>query len=309
METKKIAIACFVGGVLCSSVALIFSPGYWWLGLLAGFAGGHLSYEFREVLKAIPVAFRSAGSQCSTVCGFLRRIWGEARTSINSKCPFLHLTMLLNLPIMCFIFFYLSSYVVAESDVEGLSFRRVVFYGIWLFLIITAYGYGGVYFVLCLLADIGAKKWEKCYWLPLAFESSEDKEKTLTKLKAKGFSEKPLTYTNVCRWVAEGLGITVRFFVWTFWKELVVGTWKVLFFIGLFFWCLFRIIHSEKRVLCGIDGTLGGMISYVWLISPSALFAEQVLLVVFGGLLGAAFGVVNWEVVSIRVLKVATKGA
>jgi len=60
VETKKIAIACFVGGVLFCVAALLFSPTYWWLGLIAGFAGGYISYEFRDVLKAIPVALQAA---------------------------------------------------------------------------------------------------------------------------------------------------------------------------------------------------------------------------------------------------------
>ena len=56
METKKIAVACFIGGVLCCAVALMFAPVYWWFGLIAGMAGGYISYEFRKVLVAIPIA-------------------------------------------------------------------------------------------------------------------------------------------------------------------------------------------------------------------------------------------------------------
>jgi hypothetical protein len=34
-------------------------------------------------------------------------------------------------------------------------------------------------------------------------------------------------------------------------------------------------------------------------------FPEQVMFVVFGGLLGAAFGVADWEIFSKRILRVA----
>ncbi len=47
METRKIAIVCFIGVVLCSAVALLVAPAFWWFGLLAGLAGGYISYEFR----------------------------------------------------------------------------------------------------------------------------------------------------------------------------------------------------------------------------------------------------------------------
>jgi hypothetical protein len=56
METRKIAVSCFIGGVLCGAVAMLFAPAYWWLGLIAGFAGGYISYEFKAVVQAIPEA-------------------------------------------------------------------------------------------------------------------------------------------------------------------------------------------------------------------------------------------------------------
>jgi hypothetical protein len=75
-------------------------------------------------------------------------------------------------------------------------------------------------------------------------------------------------------------------------------------------WYLFRLIHSEKRVLCAIDGTLGGAVSYIWLASATMTLVEQAMLVLFGGLLGAAIGVVNWELISKRIFQVhlSTKG-
>jgi hypothetical protein len=85
---------------------------------------------------------------------------------------------------------------------------------------------------------------------------------------------------------------------------VLVVVWELLCFIPRFVWYLFKFIHSEKRVLCGIDGTLGGTISYACFTSTSMPFAEQVLLAVFGGLLGAVIGVANWEIVSKRILHV-----
>ena len=59
-ETKKIGLACFIGGFLGSLVALLVAPTFWWLGLVAGFATGYVSHEFRSVLRAIPTAWEVA---------------------------------------------------------------------------------------------------------------------------------------------------------------------------------------------------------------------------------------------------------
>lgn len=295
--TKKIAIACFVGGVLCSSVALVFTPDYWWLGLLAGFAGGYLGYEFREACKAIPVALRATRNGGTVAWdGAVDRV----REWRSHDHPFAYTGVFLVLPLTIWFAPSFVDFVLGSGSL-GIGITVAV---VFLPLALVEIGYVLV-LPIVFLAFIGARLGERCYWRP--FISEYDQVEHAAMLSARGYCEKPLTYGNVLRWAAEGLGITALFFVWTLWKYLAIRVWQCVYFACRFLWHLFRLIHSEKRVLCGIDGTLGGMISYVWLISPSALFAEQVLLVLFGGLLGAAFGVVNWEIVSIRVLKVATK--
>lgn len=55
----KIAISCFAGATLGALVALQFSPWFWWLGLMVGFAVGYLSYEFKVVIQAIKKAWQA----------------------------------------------------------------------------------------------------------------------------------------------------------------------------------------------------------------------------------------------------------
>jgi hypothetical protein len=79
-EMWKIALACFIGGVICTAVALLVAPAFWWLGIIAGFCAGYLAYEFGEVLRAIPIAF-SATSK-----GFDEfRKWSERRVSATKE--------------------------------------------------------------------------------------------------------------------------------------------------------------------------------------------------------------------------------
>jgi len=59
----------------------------------------------------------------------------------------------------------------------------------------------------------------------------------------------------------------------------------------LFVWTVFKFIHSEERVLCAFDAAVGAGIGYAY---HNALI---------GMLAGGIFGVLNYEIVSKRVLK------
>lgn len=62
-------------------------------------------------------------------------------------------------------------------------------------------------------------------------------------------------------------------------------------FIGRFAWNWFKLVHSDIRLLCGVDAAIGACIGY---------FTANALL---GALVGGAFGVLNYELMSKRVLK------
>ncbi len=267
METKKIAVACFIGGVLCCAVALMFAPVYWWFGLIAGMAGGYISYEFREARKTIPIALRAAGRE-SVV------IWedaiAQAREWFSEPHPFFYSSAI----IAVLMFFLLPP----RMDTKEITISQLFVMGA-LFIEIQ------IWATICvgLFTFIGMTNQES--------EAEESQRKLLS-------------YQDFTRWFAKGLGLTILFFVWTLWKYLVIAAWAAIRFFGEFAWHLFKLIHSEKRVLCALDGTLGGATSYIWFASATMSFPEQVVFVVFGGLLGAAFGVANWEIVSKGILRV-----
>ena len=73
-KTLKIGLACFIGGITTTGIALLVAPAFWWLGLIAGFPAGYLAYEFREVVRAVPPAFK-ASAEAMGVFGGVFRIW------------------------------------------------------------------------------------------------------------------------------------------------------------------------------------------------------------------------------------------
>jgi hypothetical protein len=302
METKKIAVACFAGGALCCAVALVAAPVLWWLGILAGFAGGYISYEFREVLRAIPVALRAARRGSA-------KAWdgaiAEAREFFSEPHPLIYPAVAVMTPFYLWAMRFLGLELIKPSPdghviLFALSMFLVAFAAVALFFEMTLCVLGP----LTLLAFIGARFGEKRFWLP-HLASSDDAEKTTKRLEGKGLQSEPLTYRNVGRWIAKGSGLTVLFFVWTLWKHLVIASWNLLCYLGRFAWHLVELIHSKERLLCGIDGAISGAIAYFLFATPHMSLVAKGATVFFGGLIGAALGVLNYEVVSKRILHVA----
>lgn len=303
METKKIAVACFIGGALCSAVELMFAPVYyWWFGLIAGMAGGYISYEFREVCKAIPIAL------CAVGRGSVNEwdsVIAEAKAWLSKPHPFFYPAAIAITPLFVWATHHLCPHVTGLLK-EGPLPIAIIF--LLSFFVAVVMGFVILAWIVIVpfftLAFIGARVGERCYWQPFVTIEEKSWEIHIQELNNRKYSEKPLTYLNVLHWVIVGIIITIRFFAWTLWKYLAIGAWATLCFFGRFAWHLFKLIHSKKRVLCAIDGTLGGAVSYIWLASSVMSFPEQVMLVIFGGLLGAAFGMANWEIVSKRILRV-----
>lgn len=68
-------------------------------------------------------------------------------------------------------------------------------------------------------------------------------------------------------------------------------------FVGKFFSKFFRLIHSEIRLLCLVDASIGALIGYFY---GSSLI---------GTLAGGILGLVNFELLSIRILKLVPVSA
>lgn len=284
MEAKKIAVACFVGGATCSAVALMVAPFFWWLGLIAGMAGGYISYEFREFMAAIPVAFHRA-RRASASTG--NTLWNDGKKWLSRPHPFLLFATLVGFTTAALVLW--PSF---QGSLETPAYSTF-FTTSWFFML-------SIIFVqiasvpVTLFAFIGARYGEKCYWWPFLFTTGEDAPE-VAEIEKEGLVRKPLTYGNVLRWMMKGVGLTLIFFGWTIWKYLGIGVWKLLGFLVRFGWHLFKLVHSSKRVLCALDGTLGGAVTFLWLAPYAATLDEKAIVVVFGGLIGAVLGVVHWK--------------
>ena len=243
METRKIAGACFIGGALCALVALALSPNFWWLGALAGLSGGYLGYEFRETLRAIPVAWQETTGKGANTFNAVR-CW--LKDFLQEKHPFIYYAALLALPAM--------GWWWGLGD-GGLGQRLVTILGAPFYYTEMVVLVGTV---LRILVVLGSRR-EEWYW-PFSPSSlgSDRTWQAIQKdlLQAKGFVEKPLTYRNFWGCLAIGAGVVLIAIFWTWWTKALQG-------LVVFSWNLIRLIHSQERYLCAIYGTLGGLTSYL----------------------------------------------
>ena len=289
-KLRKIAFACFIGGALCVAVSVMVTPAFWWLALAAGMVGGYLSYEFKEVLRAIPTALqRTAEAWEKNLAKYC-----EWRTKAQ---PFLLLPVIIGTPVCVWIMWLLCPLFTCNWAEPSLIY--VIEYDFMVLCVFFAV-HCVILGLFVFLSYLGAIVSEHCYWKPSYLDIEwPEREQTLIR---DGYQLMPVTYRNTARWFAKGILLVAWFFIWPLWKHLVIGIWRAICFLARFGWHLFRLIHSKERVLCAIDGTIGGVIVYLWFASGVESLPGQIILVFFGGLLGAGLGVANYEIVSKRVL-------
>jgi len=328
-ETMKIGLACFVGGAVCTAVALLVLPALWWLGMLAGFAAGYLAYEFREVLQAVPKAARAArqGLFCG-FSGFAEGLVFIKNWFAKSEHPFFFGAILCTL--ICSVIYMEFGPVLPIN--MGVN---VLFFSVSIGAALAVFGF---VMYLCLFYQpvwLGAYEVEKKFWSGSYLNNLSEycyfydndgyacfkKDRTKREeLLCFGRTEAPLTYPNVGRWFVKGVAFGLCFLFWRipvrlaslFYDPFLVTLFQMLRifvlelpkFVYRFVRFLVLYIHSSKRLLCGVDGALGGSLTALWALHQPELVASSLLLVVCcGGILGATLGVVNYRVVSPRLAK------
>ena len=99
MTSKKYFIAITIGGIIGAAIALCIAPITLWkvlLGTLTGFAAVYMSYEFREVRRKAPIAWRKATEGLS-----IR--WGRIYNWIKKPHPYLYPTIGIYIILLCII--------------------------------------------------------------------------------------------------------------------------------------------------------------------------------------------------------------
>ena len=270
-RSLKVMFACALGAALGTFVALAVNSYFWWLGLPVGFIIGYLAYEFETVIAATKTVSRKT---------FGWRPDAELWKAYIKAC--------------------LASWLVTLTYGFGLAIPTTLL--ITLLILLTTGGMGetsitqGVtenFLEVCDLFLGILMVWSLLCWLfggiPAAIEMTiltmaRDRSERLNDLEK---ARKDLLLWNPIR----VYGYLVPKGIWWTAVRLPSGVKTT----GRFAWLIFCEIHSDVRLLCGLDAAIGAACGY---------FAGSVLI---GLISGGVMGLVNFEVVSKRVLKLVPK--
>lgn len=255
----RVFLACFIGAFIGTLIA-IRSGIFWWAGLLIGGLAGYLSYEFKAVVIAVKEAMRDIRRElpgAAKTIGFY--FFAILMVFANGIIP--TLLSLWNVKKVDEDFSYIL--FAASSLMLGIFISFLIFICLAFssslkggeseeFEIEKKWGRGVVFFVF--FTPIGI-------YLILPFLSLRWALKTT-----------PKAIILLLRWIPKIM------------SESIVEEWQVIKKV-------FITIHSEVRLLCGVDAMLGAFVGY--------LFWNPLL----GALAGGMLGVANYYLISIKLLK------
>lgn len=251
-RSVNIFLASALGGAVGTLVALELNAVLWWLGMLAGGVVGYFSYEWKRVLAAVPAAYRAASG------------WQRQPSYGKAVLVYFRGTVVIWSWLVCggVAFDLLSMSLKVDKPVSGLLLGIGVTTLISLFL----------FLITCLML---------C-------SSSERMLAQVVLSESQGFPEQ-------WRYLAPYV------LVWTLPRFLIVSTFRLIVWIPRairtgfavafrFGWQLFLRIHSEERLICGVDAALGAAAGY---------FAGSALI---GAVAGGLIGLLNYRLVTLRWL-------
>ena len=281
---SKIFGACSLGAVIGAVVALQVAPQVWWVGLIIGAFVGYLSYDFKEVRSAAPEAWRAVMGQAREVrANFL----GLIKQWLTKPHPIAHTAAVLTLP---YYWIWIAPTIMQEMALrehpEWWVADKVAAY---VFPYMFAAMFYGVFtaatsWILVIFAKMGSFIGENCYWYPFMVNHEYEWPQMAEELEKQGFHRGEWTYRNFWRWTAKGVLLFV--------PVILYGVFMIVRGCYRFLRTLFVLIHSEIRLLCACDAAIGAAAGY---------FYGNPLI---GGVVGGIFGVLNYEVVSKRLLRI-----
>lgn len=281
----KVGLACFLGALIGAEVALQVQVAFWLgglIGIAVAFPIGYVSYEYLKVLEAIRTACRTTINWRPGMEAVKRRSLAALATATAG------LTMIL---IQLALAMLLGGVGILTKP--PLLDRLAALFGIMIMGTSV-----GLIFSLAFAERVGpifGIAWSKrvirglnpvvifVYWPAIGFL-------ILLKLLIKLGQATPWAMTQ-SRQAIPKWGASIKKAIFTFGEGLVASGKALVAFCRQ----VFILIHSEIRLLCGVDAALGATIG---------LWYGNALI---GAVCGCLAGVLNYLVVSVWWLKLAPK--
>lgn len=266
----KIGLVCALCAGIGAVIALNMNQYFWWVGVLAGGILGYLSYELPKVIKAVPEAWKNTVD------------WGNKEKTELKKVFLSNLGMIL-IGFFNFLFIFQFSSVKFENTSSNLEIFH--YFQIYIGVVLIVSG-SSVFIAFSTLIHVLKEK---------DFPSISYYENALFFIKYSFVLIAPFV---LMFFILKGLYFLIRLMYqhWDAIEKSCFNALKAVFrFIGNFLKSFFLMIHSEARLICGVDSCLGALIGYHYN-SP-----------IIGALSGMILGIVNYYIVSIKILKLTPK--
>jgi len=298
-RVPKIVSACFASGTTTFLTLLIAAPslGVLWamlISVLVGGSVGYFGYQFREVLRAIPKAARA--SIPVVVSGF-----GNVQEFFSKPRPFLSGDLLAS---AIFSIAFLMNVQLTEIERQDwlLIGSLVAFFSFVVIAMLQAFYLG----VVLNWRDSTKEKWK------LLAKDSPDVHAVFNAQ----FPIEVLMASISWRYMLElhwdafmNVVIGVLLFVVGVIGGIIAIPFVAIYFGGKFLWYLIKIIHSDHRLICGVNGSLGGLATFfaLWAYHGPNFMAipawEKFAWVITAGVVSVGLGLIAHFFIGLRWLK------
>lgn len=268
----KVFAVSALGAFIGSLVGLQLTPMFWWVGMLIGGVVGYFAYNVGEVMRALPQAWILARDVwdeivCVDYLGALRAFGSGMAKVLQVLGLAVVLIPVAAVAIMLVGGVWTLQVFTPVAFYQHDSFPHF-FVGTPEYFINTLIVSAAAGVIVCVITLCA---WSEMYGLDAM-------------RRRKGWCALLLLYK------ATPLGAITWYLPKSIWLVLPLLPASARF-VGAFWWNLFKIIHSDRRLLCGVDAAIGAAVG---------IFAHNPLL---GALAGGVVGVLNFELISKRWLK------
>lgn len=269
MDGAKVFLACALGAFIGGVFAVWFELGLR-IGILAGSLTGYISYDFGRVRRMAPIAAQRVAESCAALRGLPYRQYSEVALRVAKDGMVLLVSAIITMALFIFGVIGALGWIAAA----GFSLTSA-----------ELSGYRVEVFILACFGVVGSVR-----YLALVERTTDSSREPVTRQHLRLAAWNPITApVVVCFTLIRNI---VRNFgkIWIICCELVAAPFK-------FAWHMFRLIHSDRRLLVATDAAIGTFVAW-YLGNP-----------VIGAIAGGALGWINFELVSVRWLKLVPKPA
>jgi hypothetical protein len=255
-NSVMIFLSCFIGAGIGTLLSINFGL-LWWVGILIGGFAGYLTYDYQKVKEAIPKA------------------WKQSKANLKLPNLILILRIILNL--------------------IGILYVGVVFFSFSFFVKISIFLFA--FLLVCgIFSEIISLLVAMNFYFPYQDDVNDKKIFNFWRLnRIVNLIDKKESKLFIFYLLLPLISIVMTScYIFLFLKFLAKNTTPYFWIVINFFKNLFILIHSDIRLLVGINCLIGGIVGYSY---------DSVLVGMFAG---GIIGVLSYRIISLKILKLKT---